>query len=94
VIVALEDIPQLARGCRVQTRSEEETVLMVPEGLLRLKGAGAEILVLVDGESSAAQIIARLQSEYPSEAPEQIAGEVVSFLTSLNQRSVLLFKKP
>lgn len=90
----LQQIPQLARGCRIQRRSEEETVLLVPEGLLRLKGAGAEILTHVDGERTVGQIIEMLQSQYPPEAHAQIAAEVVSFLTSLSQRSVLLFKKP
>ena len=90
----LEQIPQLARGCRVQTRSADETVLLVPEGLLRLKGAGAEILALVDGERTVAQIISTLHSQYPPEAHAQISSEVVTFLSSLNQRSVLLLKKP
>lgn len=94
MIEDLQQVPQLARGCRVQTRSEEETVLLVPEGLLRLKGAGAEILGLVDGERTVAQIVEALQSQYPPEAHAQIAAEVASFLASLNQRSVLLFAKP
>jgi pyrroloquinoline quinone biosynthesis protein D len=69
-------------------------VLLVPEGMLRLKGAGAEILALVDGERTVAQIVDALQSQYPPEAHAQIATEVASFLASLNQRSLLLFKKP
>jgi pyrroloquinoline quinone biosynthesis protein D len=89
----LEQVPQLARGCRVQARSEEETVLLVPEGMLRLKGAGAEIVALVDGKRSVAQIIETLQSEYPPTAHAQIAAEVASFLASLNQRSVLILRE-
>lgn len=92
MIEDLQQVPQLARGCRVQKRSDEETVLLIPEGLLRLKGAGAEILGLVDGERTVEQILESLQSQYPLEAHAQIAAEVVSFLASLNQRSVLLFK--
>lgn len=87
-------VPQLARGCRVQTRSEGETVLLVPEGLLRLRGAGAEILALVDGVRTVAQIVDMLRPQYPPEARVQIASEVAGFLTSLNQRSVVLFKNP
>lgn len=94
MIADLEQVPRLARGCRVQARSEEETVLLVPEGLLRLKGAGAEILALVDGERTVAQIIEMLQAQYPAEAHAQIAAEVVSFLANLNQRSVLLLQRP
>lgn len=94
MIEDLQQVPHLARGCRVQTRSEGETVLLVPEGMLRLKGAGAEILALVDGERTIAQVIDTLQSQYPPEAHAQIAAEVEGFLASLNQRSVLLFRKP
>jgi len=85
-------IPQLTRGCRVQQRSENETVLLVPEGLLRLKGSAVEILNLVDGERSATQIIDLLKAQYPLEAHSQIEAEVESFLASLHTRSVLLFK--
>lgn len=86
-------IPQLARGCRVQSRNEEETVLLIPEGLLRLKGAAAEILALVDGKRTVAEVTTTLQAQYPPEAHEQISAEVDSFLTSLHNRSVLLFKE-
>ncbi len=87
-----ESIPQLARGCRVQSRNEDETVLLIPEGLLRLKGAATEILALVDGTRTVAQITSALQAQYPPEAHEQIAAEVDSFLRSLHNRSVLIFK--
>lgn len=86
-------IPQLARGCRVQQRSEDETVLLVPEGILRLKGAAAEILGLVDGERAVIEIIELLRTQYPPEAHHQIEPEVESFLASLHTRSVLLFKE-
>ncbi len=86
-------IPQLARGCRVQSRTDEETVLLIPEGLLRLKGAAAEILAFVDGTRTVPQITEALQAQYPPEAHEQIAAEVDSFLRSLHNRSVLLFKE-
>ena len=87
-----DQILELARGCRVQARSEDETVLVVPEGLLRLKGAGAEILSLVDGNRTVAQIIERLQTQYPPGAHARIAAETTSFLAGLEQRSVLRIK--
>jgi pyrroloquinoline quinone biosynthesis protein D len=88
-----QSIPQLARGCRVQSRKEDETILLIPEGLLRLKGSAADILELVDGKRTVAEITSALQAQYPPEAHEQIAGEVDSFLRSLHNRSVLLFKE-
>lgn len=88
-----EKVPQLARGCRVQSRTVDETVLLVPEGLLRLKGAAVEILALVDGVRKVSEITSTLQSQYPSDAHAQIAAEVVAFLQSLHARSVLLLKE-
>lgn len=86
-------VPQFARGCRIQSRSEEEAVLLIPEGLLRLKGAAAEILALVDGSRTVAGITSDLQNQYPPEAHAQIAIEVENFLASLCARSVLLIKE-
>lgn len=86
-------VPQLARGCRVQSRKEDETVLLIPEGMLRLKGAAAEILALVDGQRSVSQITEALQAQYPPAARTQIAEEVDRFLQSLRGRSVVLFKE-
>lgn len=90
---ASNKVPQLARGCRVQSRNEDETVLLIPEGLLRLKGAAAEILALVDGQRTVSQITEALQAQYPPEAHTQIAEEVDRFLQSLHMRSVLLFRE-
>ncbi len=86
-------VPQLARGCRVQSRNEDETVLLIPEGLLRLKGSAGEILALVDGQRTVGQISAALQAEYPPEAHTLIDEEVERFLQSLHERSVLLLKE-
>ena len=85
--------PRLARGCRVQSRNEEEAVLLIPEGLLRLKGAAAEILSLIDGQLTVLQITEILQSQYPPEAHTQITEEVDRFLQSLHARSLLFFKE-
>lgn len=90
----LTEVPQLARGCRIQSRNAGETVLLIPEGMLRLQGAGAEILALVDGQRTTAQITEELQARYPAEVHGQIADEVKRFLHSLHERSVLLLKEP
>jgi hypothetical protein len=37
-------VPCLAVGCRIRALSAEETMLLVPEGALRLKGAASEII--------------------------------------------------
>ena len=86
-------VPRLARGCRIKSRNAEETVLLIPEGLLRLEGAAAEILALIDGQRTVLTITQALQAEYPPEAQVQIAQEVDGFLQSLHARSVLLLEE-
>jgi pyrroloquinoline quinone biosynthesis protein D len=88
---AVTQVPRLAPGCRVRSMNADEAVLLIPEGLLQLDGAAAEILALVDGQRTIEQIIGDLQRQYDPAASEQIAVEVQTFLERLHGRSVLTF---
>jgi pyrroloquinoline quinone biosynthesis protein D len=87
-------VPQLAAGCRIRTLAAEETVLLVPEGVLRMQGTAGEIIKLIDGVSTVGEIILCLQQKYDTAPPAQIVAEVQSFLDKLHSRSVLLFTIP
>jgi pyrroloquinoline quinone biosynthesis protein D len=84
-------VPRLAIGCRVRAVSQEEAMLLIPEGALRLKGAAHEIISLIDGVRAVAAITVLLQDAHPSDDPCKIALEVKHFLEKLHARSVLLF---
>lgn len=90
--IADSRIPRLAIGCRVRVVSPDEAMLLVPEGALKLKGAGNEIIGLIDGQRSVETITNLLQQKHAATDASQIAAEVKQFLDKLHTRSVLLYK--
>ncbi|MCU1311507.1 MAG: pyrroloquinoline quinone biosynthesis protein PqqD [Candidatus Angelobacter sp.] len=73
--------PRLARGCRFSS----ENMLLVPEGVLRLKGTGAEILKLCDGTRTVAGIVAIMRDQYDG----SVKSDVEDFLQKLKERGVV-----
>ena len=88
-----ERVPRLAAGCRLRTVSPEETLLLVPEGALRLKGSGREIVALVDGNRTISEIASQLQQTHSENDADRISAEVRGFLDRLNARSVVLYRE-
>ena len=84
--------PRLGIGCRVRNLENGDTMLLLPEGLLRLKGTGAEIVRLCDGEHTFSDIIRAMQVQYQSSDPKQIEQEVETFLNRLQQRRAVDFQ--
>ena len=84
--------PRLGIGCRVRKAENGDTVLLLPEGVLRLKGTAAEIIRLCDGERTVADILGAMQAQYPSSDPKQIAQEIESFLNRLLERRAVDFQ--
>ena len=61
-----QQIPSLRRGFRLQWEPVQGChVLLYPEGMVKLNESAGEILCLVDGERSVAQIIADLSRKFP-----------------------------
>jgi hypothetical protein len=82
----LTAIPQLARGVRFSDAAGEETTLMVPEGILRLKGPGRRIVELCNGNRTIADIVEVLTAEYSAgdPVPDASSGQAsASILVSL-----------
>jgi coenzyme PQQ biosynthesis protein PqqD len=65
--------------------------LLVPEGVLRLKGTAIDILRLCDGQRTLGQILQEMQARYQSADPRQMEQEVETFLSRLQQRRVIDF---
>lgn len=83
--------PRLAVGCRLRELGKSEQMLLLPEGVLRLKGTGAEVICLCDGEHTFAEIVQTLKTRYAAADPTHIEHEVESFLRRLQQRRVIDF---
>jgi pyrroloquinoline quinone biosynthesis protein D len=88
---ALTEIPHLKRGCRLSATSAPDSLLLIPEGALRLKGPSRRILELCDGQRSLAGIVSVLEKEFTSAEPGRVSHEVVSFLAALQQKGVIEF---
>ena len=81
--------PRLAVGCRI--REGEDGTLLVPEGVLRLKGTAIDVLRLCDGQRTYAEILLEMQGRYQSADAQQMEREIESFLNRLQQRRVIDF---
>ena len=84
--------PRLGIGCRVRIVENGDTLLLLPEGILRLKGTAAEIIRLCDGEHSFADIVEAMQAQYRSSDPQRIEQEAESFLNRLQERRAVDFQ--
>lgn len=84
--------PRLGIGCRVRKVENGDSILLLPEGILRLKGTAAEIIRLSNGERTVADILRAMQARYPSSDPEQMEQEIGSFLNRLLERRAVDFQ--
>ncbi|MBV8630764.1 MAG: pyrroloquinoline quinone biosynthesis peptide chaperone PqqD [Silvibacterium sp.] len=83
--------PALRPGCRLSPASNPESLLLIPEGALRLQGPGRQILELCDGRRTLAEIVEELYRLFPSADASLIAGEAVSFLERLHAKGTVEF---
>jgi pyrroloquinoline quinone biosynthesis protein D len=83
--------PRLGIGCRVR-KVENGDVLLLPEGILQLKGTAAEIIQLCNGERTVADILQAVKALYSSADPKQIEQEIGSFLNRLRERRAVDFQ--
>jgi pyrroloquinoline quinone biosynthesis protein D len=79
--IAIESQPRLAKGCRFGA----DNTLLVPEGVLRLKGSGAEILKRCDGTRTFGEIVAEMREQFVG----MVESDVEEFLRRLRERGVV-----
>jgi pyrroloquinoline quinone biosynthesis protein D len=84
--------PQLIRNCRLSNTPEQGAMLLMPEGVIRLKGTGLAILEQCNGERTLDEIIVHLVSQFAGTTREQIETEVIPFLKGLREKRVVDFK--
>jgi pyrroloquinoline quinone biosynthesis protein D len=88
MVIAENSKPALAVGCR-WGGSQEEPVLLFPEGAIKVKGSGRAILLLCDGQRTFSEILAELQRQYVGGDPEKIRDEAQSFLEQLHGKRIV-----
>ncbi len=78
--------PLLKPGCRL---SPSEDVLLIPEGVLRLKGPARQIVKACDGTKTVPQIVETLLVEFASAEPLKVAEETSQFITRLVEKGAV-----
>jgi len=71
--------PRLAAGCR-WGGSEENRVILFPEGAIKLQGTGRQVLERCDGQRTFGQIITELQAQFGDADPAKIRDDIGKFL--------------
>lgn len=83
--------PHLAPGCRLSEMPNQEATLMMPEGALKLKGPGLQILRSCDGDHTLRQIVDALHKQYQKANLQKIEEDTATFLEQLHERRAVDF---
>ena len=80
--------PHLAAGCR-WGGTEEERVILFPEGAIKLQGTGRQVLERCDGKRSFAEILQELQAQFNATDPAKIREDISTFLEQLQRKRIV-----
>lgn len=81
--------PRLAAGVRLNEKSQQPRMLLMPERALRLNGPSLEIVQLCDGKHTVQQIAEALHKLYAKAEPQRITDDLLNYLELLHtQRAV------
>ena len=81
-------VPRLAAGCR-WGGTEQDRVILFPEGVIKLQGTGRQVLERCDGKRTFGEIISELQNEFGKTDPEKIRADIGIFLEQLQKKRIL-----
>lgn len=80
--------PRLATGCR-WGGTEENRMILFPEGAIKLQGTGRQVLERCDGQRTFGEIIAELQKEFGQTDPAKIRSDISQFLEQLQKKRIV-----
>lgn len=80
--------PRLAAGCR-WGGTEENRVILFPEGAIKLQGTGRQVLERCDGQRTFGELIAELQKEFGTTDPDKIRADIGTFLEQLQRKRII-----
>jgi pyrroloquinoline quinone biosynthesis protein D len=83
-----QSTPRLAAGCR-WGGTEEDRVILFPEGAIKLQGTGRLVLERCDGKRTFDEIITELTKEFGKTDPEKIRGDIGMFLEQLQRKRIV-----
>lgn len=80
--------PRLATGCR-WGGTEEDRMILFPEGAIKLQGTGRQVLERCDGQRTFGEILSELQKEFDKTDPEKIREDISMFLEQLQRKRIV-----
>jgi coenzyme PQQ biosynthesis protein PqqD len=80
--------PRLATGCR-WGGTEEDRMILFPEGAMKLMGTGRQVLQRCDGQRTFGEILTELQKEFEKTDPEKIRADISMFLEQLQHKRIV-----
>lgn len=80
--------PALAVGCK-WGGTEEDPMVLFPEGAIKIQGTGLAILALCDGQRTFVEILEELQRQYFGANPQRIRDDATSFLQQLHEKRIV-----
>ncbi|SPF38424.1 putative Pyrroloquinoline quinone biosynthesis protein D [Candidatus Sulfotelmatobacter kueseliae] len=80
--------PRLAAGCR-WGGTEENRMILFPEGAIKLQGTGRQVLERCDGQRTFGEVIAGLQKEFGTTDPAKIRSDISIFLEQLHRKRIV-----
>jgi len=87
--VLLHQKPVLIRNCRLASSAEHGEIILMPEGMIKLKGTGVEIVRLADGNHTVAEMVSVLCSKFANTDSAALEKDVTDFLKLLQEKRVL-----
>lgn len=80
--------PRLAPGCR-WGGSDDNRVILFPEGAIKLQGTGRQVLERCDGQRTFGDIIRELQGQFREADPDKIREDISKFLEQLQHKRIV-----
>ena len=77
--------PRLAPGVRLNEKTQQPRMLLMPERALRLNGPSLEIVQLCDGKHTIQQIAEKLHALYSKAEPQRITDDLLGYLELLHK---------
>jgi pyrroloquinoline quinone biosynthesis protein D len=87
----VNSFPRLAPGCRLNEKSQQPRMLLMPERALRLNGPSLEIIERCDGKHTVQQIVVDLQKIYSKAEPQKVESDILGYLALLHDQRALDF---
>jgi pyrroloquinoline quinone biosynthesis protein D len=83
--------PRLAAGVRLNEKTQQPRMLLMPERSLRLNGPSLEIVQRCDGKHTVQQIAEDLHKLYSKAEPQRITNDLLGYLALLHEQRAIDF---